>query len=37
MSVYAIIGSGAAGLAAANAIRARDPAGQILILTRLCV
>ena len=33
MSVYAIIGSGAAGLAAANAIRARDPAGQILILT----
>jgi len=33
MSLYAIIGSGAAGLAAANAIRARDPAGQILILT----
>ena len=33
MSVYAVIGSGAAGLAAANAIRARDPAGQILILT----
>ncbi|NMB67238.1 MAG: FAD-dependent oxidoreductase [Chloroflexi bacterium] len=33
MSVYAVIGSGAAGLAAANAIRARDPAGQILILS----
>jgi NAD(P)H-nitrite reductase large subunit len=33
MSVYAIIGSGAAGLAAANAIRARDAGGQILILT----
>lgn len=33
MSVYAIVGSGAAGVAAANAIRARDPAGQILILT----
>lgn len=33
MSLYAIIGSGAAGLAAANAIRARDPAGQIQILT----
>lgn len=33
MSLYAIIGSGAAGLAAANAIRARDPAGQVYILT----
>ncbi len=33
MTTYAIIGSGASGLAAAGAIRARDPNGPIYILT----